>query len=152
MRATLLPLFVLSLAACSEQDRLMGKAWSCQPNEEMHLSMSFLKDNKLEAKLDLSEPKAPQAAGAPARQPMSIKMNLGGQWVQPEEGRMDFAFRTATVTEAKRGDTPMSDSDVFFYKEMFEASPKTSTKIIDLSGNKFTYQELSSDKKVTCTR
>jgi hypothetical protein len=150
-----LPLLVLGpllgLAACSEKDRLMGKAWTCLPTEEMRLSMKFLKDDKLEAKLDLSDPKS-EAQRNPQRPPMSIKMTLGGQWVQPEEGRMDFAFRSATVTEAKRGDAPMTDSDVFFYKEMFETSPKTSTKIVELSGGKFTYQELSSDKPVTCTR
>jgi hypothetical protein len=150
-----LPLLVLGpllgLAACSEKDRLMGKAWSCAPTEEMRLSMKFLKDDKLEARLDLSDPKS-EAQKNSQKPPMSIKMTLGGQWVQPEEGRMDFAFRSASVTEAKRGDTPMSDSDVFFYKEMFESSPKTSTKIVELSGGKFTYQELSSNKTVTCTR
>lgn len=153
MRAiVLLSLLALGLGACSEKDRLMGKPWSCQPTEEMHLTMTFLKDTKLEAKLDLTEPKAPQAPGAAPRQPLAIKMNLTGQWVQPEEGRMDFAFRGATVTEAKRGAENLSDNDIFFYKEMFETSPKTSTKILKLSGNTFTYQELSSDKPVTCTR
>jgi len=152
MRAMLLlPLAILGLSACSEKDRLMGKAWTCLPTPEMHLDIKFLKDAKLEATLNLSDPKS-EAEKEPQRPPMSIKMALGGQWVQPEEGRMDFAFRSAKVTEAKRGDTPMSDSDVFFYKEMFEASPKTSTKIVELTGNKFTYQELSSDKTVTCTR
>src|SRR5262245_28893087 len=122
-----LPVIVLGLAACSEKDRLMGKAWTCLPTEEMRLSMKFLNDNKLEGQLDLSDPKSEKQRD-PNRAPMSIKMTLGGQWVQPEEGRMDFAFRSATVTEAKRGDQPMSDADVFFYKEMFESSPKTSTK------------------------
>ena len=147
----LLPLVVLGLAACSEKDRLMGKAWTCLPTEEMHLNIKFLNDNKLEGQLVLADPKS-EAERNPQRPPMSIKMTLGGQWVQPEEGRMDFAFRSASVTEAKRGDQPLSDSDVFFYKEMFETSPKTSTKIVELSGNKFRYQELSSDKTVTCTR
>jgi hypothetical protein len=147
----LLPLVVLGLAACSEKDRLMGKAWTCLPTEEMRLSIKFLNDNKLEGQLALADPESEKLRD-PGRAPMSIKMKLGGQWVQPEEGRMDFAFRSAEVTEAKRGDQPLSDSDVFFYKEMFETSPKTSTKIVELSGNKFTYQELSSDKTVTCTR
>jgi len=151
MRVMLLPLLVLGLAACSEKDRLMGKAWTCLPTEEMRLSMKFLKDDKLEGQLALSDPKG-LAQKDPTRPPMSIKMTLAGQWVQPEEGRMDFAFRSATVTEAKRGDTPMTDADVFFYKEMFETSPKTSTKIVELTGSKFTYQELSADKPVTCTR
>jgi hypothetical protein len=151
MRAMLLPLVILGLAACSEKDRLMGKAWTCLPTEEMRLSMKFLKDDKLEGQLALADPKG-EAQKTPPRPPLSIKMTLGGQWVQPEEGRMDFAFRSATVTEAKRGDTPLSDADVFFYKEMFESSPKTSTKIVELSGSKFTYQELSSNKTVTCTR
>jgi hypothetical protein len=155
MRVIFLPLLVLGpllgLAACSEKDRLMGKAWTCLPTEEMHLSIKFLNDSKLEAKLALADPKS-EAQKNPQKPPLSIKMNLGGQWVQPEEGRMDFAFRSATVTEAKRGDQPMSNADVFFYKDMFETSPKTSTKIVELSGAKFTYQELSSDKTVTCTR
>ena len=152
MRATLIPLvLVLGLAACSERDRLMSGTWTCQPSEEMHLTMSFKGDNKLEGQLTLADPKS-EAERDPQRLPMSIKMNLTGQWVQPNRGQLDWAFRSAEVTEAKRGDQPLDAETKFFYQDMFENSPKTSGQIIEVTGNKFTYKEWSSDKTVTCTK
>ena len=150
MRATSLVLpavLGIVLAGCSERDRLTSGTWVCQPNAETRMSMRFAKEDKLEAKMELQEP-----ATTPAPGPVSLKMTLGGQWVLNEGSRLDFAYRTAAVDEATRGGQPLDDSTVGFYRDMFSTSPKTSTKIVEVSGDKLVYQELSGGKPVTCGR
>jgi hypothetical protein len=150
MRATslaLLSLAGLALAGCSERDRLTSGAWVCQPNAETRMTMRFAKEDKLEAVMELKEP-----AATPAPGPVSLKMTLGGQWVLNEGSRLDFAFRSAAVEEATRGGQPLDDSTVGFYRDMFETSPKTATKIVEVSGNKLVYQDLAGGKPVTCSR
>jgi hypothetical protein len=146
IRTLLTASIALGLAACSEKDRLTSAAWTCQPNEETRIVMTFKPDNTLEAKLTMAEPPGKAA------QPMSVAMDLTGQWVLKEEGRLDFAFRKASVTEATRGGQPMDEGAVSFYRDMFQESPKTMVNITSLTGKEFVYKELSSTKAVSCTR
>jgi hypothetical protein len=150
MRATSLALLGLAClvpAACSERDRLTSGTWVCQPNAETRMSMRFMKEDKLEATLELKDPATPPPPDA-----VSLKLTLGGQWVLNEDSRLDFAFRSAAVDEATRGGQPLDASTVGFYRDMFETSPKTATKIVELSGSKFVYQELDGGEPVTCMR
>ena len=145
IRSILIAATALGLAACSEKDRLTSGLWTCQPNEETRLVMSFKPENKLEAKLTMTEP-------GNAAEPMALAMDLSGQWVLKAEGKLDFAFRKATVTEATRGGQPMDEGAVSFYRDMFQESPKTSVEITSLTGKEFVYKELRASKPVTCTR
>jgi hypothetical protein len=146
MRATSLALLLLAgLAGCSERDMLTSGTWICQPNPDTRLAMTFKKEDKLEAVMDLQD-------AAAAQGPVTLKMTLGGQWVLNEGSRLDWAFRSSAVEEAKRGDQKLDDSTVGFYRDMFETSPKTAVKIVELTGSKFVYKELTASKPVTCGR
>src|SRR5690348_721481 len=73
MRATSFALLALAglAAGCSERDRLTSGTWVCQPNPETRMSMRFVKEDKLEAKMELQNPPPDD---------VSLKMTLGGQW------------------------------------------------------------------------